>query len=92
MDSTCYMVSIIQAFIDSDISLQKFFENYNKKGKISPILYNLLTKKSLVTTEVKSSIPLEEFDNSLNKIDKKYNPNKGNNHILFITHFLNHLD
>ena len=88
--STCYMASILQAFIHSDIFLQKFFDNYNKKGKVTQILYNLFMKISLA--KVNSSIPLEEFANSLNKIDKKYNPKKGNNPILFITDFLEYLD
>ena len=88
--STIYMASILQAFIHSDIFLQKFFDNYNKNGKVSQILYNLFMKISLA--KVNSSIPLEEFANSLNKIDKKYNPKKGNNPILFITDFLEHLD
>ena len=88
--STIYMASILQAFIHSDIFLQKFFDNYNKNGKVTQILYNLFMKISLA--KVNSSIPLEEFANSLNKIDKKYNPKKGNNPILFITDFLEYLD
>ena len=88
--STCNMASLLQAFIHSDIFLQKFFDNYNSIGKFSQILYNLFIKISMAKEN--SSIPLKDFAYSLNQIDKKYNPQRGNNPILFITDLLEHLD
>ena len=43
--ATCYMASILQAFIHTDLFLDKFLENNNNRG-LSQLLYNLFIKIS----------------------------------------------
>ena len=85
--ATCYMASILQAFIHTDLFLDKFLENNNDRG-LSQLLYNLFIKIS----SSNNSYSIKSFAESLNKIDNRYNYKKGNNPILFITNLLEHLD
>ena len=87
--ATCYLASIIQTFMHTELFLNIFLKNKNDKG-ISYILYNLFLKISEIPS--KKTIPIKDFAESLNKIDNRYNLNEGNNPILFITHLLEHLD
>ena len=81
------MASILQAFIHTDLFLDKFLENNNDRG-LSQLLYNLFIKIS----SSNNSYSIKSFAESLNKIDNRYNYKKGNNPILFITNLLEHLD
>lgn len=90
--ATCYMASILQVLIHTDIFLKTFYENYKNTGGVSKILYNLFNKIVSSKNQRKKSISLEEFVNELNRIDPRYNPKRGNNPILFFTHFIEHLD
>ncbi len=90
--ATCYMASILQVLIHTDIFLKTFYENYKNIGGVSKILYNLFNKILSSKSQHKQSISLEEFVNELNEIDSRYNSKRGNNPILFFTHFIEHLD
>ncbi len=90
--ATCYMASILQVLIHTDIFLKTFYENYKNTGGVSKILYNLFNKILSSKNQRRKSISLAEFVNELNKIDPRYDPNRGNNPILFFTHFIEHLD
>ena len=85
--ATYYMASILQAFIHTDLFLDKFLENNNDRG-LSQLLYNLFIKIS----SSNNSYSIKSFAESLNKIDNRYNYKKGNNPILFITNILENLD
>ena len=66
--ATCYMASILQAFIHTDLFLDKFLENNNDRG-LSQLLYNLFIKIS----SSNNSYSIKYFAESLNKIDNRYN-------------------
>ena len=88
--STCYMASILQLLIHTKEFLTIFFQNYNENNKFSKILFDLFQK--IFQNNKEKSISFQEFSNSLNQIDPRYSSNKGNNPILFFTHFIEHLN
>ncbi len=85
--ATYYMASILQAFIHTDLFLDKFLENNNDRG-LSQLLYNLFINIS----SSNDPYSIKSFAESLNTIDYRYNYKKGNNPILFITNILENLD
>ena len=86
---SCYMASIIQILIHSELFLEQFYKNksYYSLYSLSSKFLNFIEK---IANSV-DSIEIKNFSNEYNKINNKFSGNKGNNPMTFFNEFIKNL-
>ena len=87
---SCYMASIIQILIHSKKFLDKFLTplSYQNKKSLSYLLFNFI--KDISYSKV-NAIEIKQFAENYNKINNKFNGEKGNNPMTFFNEFIKKL-
>lgn len=85
---SCYMASIIQILIHSQIFLNKFFKKkYNNKNYFSWNFFEFLNK----VEKAHEPITIEPLADEYNRINPKFNGSQGNNPMKFFSEFIKEL-
>lgn len=87
--ATCYMASMLQALIHSEIFLNYFIKNKKENNYLSNILTQLFNQ---IESTTEKCIPLKDFAFNYNKIDNRYHPLQGNTPSCFLNHILYNLN
>lgn len=85
---SCYMSSIIQVLIHSEVFLRKYLEKeYKDKNSLASKFYDFIK----LVQESNDNIKIRYFANEFNNINYKFNGVEGNNPLKFYTEFIKEL-
>jgi len=86
---SCYMASIIQILIHLEKFLNEFLENkYEYTKPLSNLFFNFIKE---IADSKENAIEIKRFANEYNKINNKFDGEKGNNPMTFFNEFIKKL-
>ena len=86
---SCYMASIIQILIHSKVFLEEFLKlKNNNKNSLTYLFGNFIKK---IANSSSNNIEISYFAKEYNKINNKFNGEKGNNPMTFFNEFIKKL-